>query len=119
MPRRWCSGGCGRLVVKPATQCDACARARRARSEAGRLSRRERGYDAEYDRNRRVVVGLAFQMADAGTPAECVLCFRPCLRGQNLTAEHLVPLRKGGSSELVNLGPAHSGCNSGWRRRSA
>lgn len=46
-----------------------------------------------------------------------MICGEPCLRGQYLTAEHIIPIRKGGKSVLENLGPAHSGCNTGWNRR--
>lgn len=125
MPRRWCSvSPCLVLVDAPATRCpeheaEAVARgvARRARSAAGRPSTSQRGYGTVYQRNRRIVVERALVAADAGQARACVICRLPCVRGQALTAEHVVPLRLGGSSALDNLGVAHSGCNTGWNRR--
>ncbi len=34
----------------------------------------------------------------------------------NLTADHVIPLRRGGSNDLDNLIPACTRCNFGWRR---
>jgi hypothetical protein len=46
----------------------------------------------------------------------CVICREPIPMGDPWTAEHLVPLSRGGRSELANLGPAHPRCN--YARRS-
>lgn len=50
----------------------------------------------------------------AGLP--CVICDRPFERRADITCEHLIPLRRGGSNDLGNMGPAHKGCNSGWSK---
>jgi hypothetical protein len=34
-----------------------------------------------------------------------------------VTAEHIVPVRQGGTSEAANLGPAHARCNYAWNRK--
>jgi hypothetical protein len=78
-----------------------------------RPSSSSRGYDGEYQRNRAIIVAQALAQ---GLP--CVICHKPCKRGQKITAEHLVALRNGGTSALSNLGPAHARCNYGWNRRS-
>lgn len=41
----------------------------------------------------------------------CELCFKPVVFGED-SLEHFVPLKRGGSNERVNLGVAHSLCNS-------
>jgi 5-methylcytosine-specific restriction endonuclease McrA len=41
----------------------------------------------------------------------CVICGYVIHKGDPWTAEHLVPLSRGGRSELANLGPAHPRCN--------
>lgn len=45
----------------------------------------------------------------------CVVCGLPFLAGESWTAEHIKPLRDGGTSDRANLGPAHARCNFGWR----
>ncbi|WP_200209119.1 HNH endonuclease [Micromonospora coerulea] len=70
------------------------------------LSRQQRGYDAEYQRNR--VTLLA-------EDDRCWLCGR---YGAN-TADHVTPLSRGGTNDLSNLKPAHKACNSGRGNRSA
>ena len=47
----------------------------------------------------------------------CVICGKPFQPGQKITVEHIVPLRKGGTNVLANLGPAHAACNIGWNRK--
>ena len=97
---------CGR--PNPRAQCAACARD----ADARRGRRQSRGYGADYDRARRAMVARAWQ---AGDP--CVICGLPFERMADITAEHLVPVRAGGSGDLANLAPAHGWCNSAWRRR--
>jgi 5-methylcytosine-specific restriction endonuclease McrA len=43
----------------------------------------------------------------------CVICGLGFERKRDITAEHMIPLRDGGTSDLDNLGPAHQRCNSG------
>jgi 5-methylcytosine-specific restriction endonuclease McrA len=81
-----------------------------ARIEARRPSPEARGYDAEYRRNRPVVI------ARGRNGEHCCICGQPFQPGQAITAEHVVPLRSGGTSAMSNLKPAHAGCNGGWNR---
>jgi 5-methylcytosine-specific restriction endonuclease McrA len=77
-----------------------------------RPSSSARGYDGEYQRNKPIVIAQGRK----GRP--CVICGKPFQPHQKITIEHIVPLRKGGTSRLANLGPAHPACNTGWNRRS-
>ncbi|MEU8086323.1 HNH endonuclease signature motif containing protein [Micromonospora sp. NPDC049101] len=70
------------------------------------MSSTQRGYTAEYVRNRRTV------LADSD---KCWLCGR---YGAN-TADHVTPLSRGGTNDLSNLRPAHKACNSGRGNRTA
>ena len=125
MPKRWCEcrgctacgkGACGLLFDMDATgtrRCPGCQAVATQRANA-RPSSSARGYDGEYQRNRRVLVAAAI-----ASRSLCVICSKPCLPGQKITAEHLVPLRRGGTSAMQNLGPAHSACNTGWNRKQS
>lgn len=101
---------CGTVCAGPV--CDECgAERRRVRERArNRPSAARRGYGADYRRNRRVVI----DQAKRGRP--CVICGNPFTAGELVTAEHIVPLRRGGGNSPGNLGPAHLRCNSGWNR---
>ena len=93
--------------------CAACGAKEEARRE--RPSRQARGYTAEYVRNRNAIVRSV--LADPAN-ARCVLCgrgFTGCAPHE-ITAEHIVPLRLGGTSSKENLAAAHSWCNYGWNR---
>jgi ribosomal protein S14 len=68
-----------------------------------RPSFRERGYDGEYDRNRRALLATA---------TACWICGQPARPGDPLTADHIIPRSQGGGSSLGNLAPAHRSCNS-------
>lgn len=57
------------------------------------------------------MVNLAWRY---GSP--CVICGQGFARKRDITAEHVIPVREGGSSELDNLAPSHHGCNSAWAR---
>lgn len=48
----------------------------------------------------------------------CFICGKPIGIDEVITAEHVVPVRDGGTNDLHNLRPAHSKCNSGWRSYS-
>ena len=95
--------------------CDECLASRpsQQRKPDTRPSRQDRGYDAEYERNR----ALMLERAQANN-WPCVVCGLDFALGELITAEHLIPKRLGGGNGLDNLGPAHSRCNSGWRRRT-
>lgn len=75
-----------------------------------------RGYDAEYDRNRRALVEWARGVWRGGGTVGCCLCGRPVAGPRDLTAEHLVPLAAGGTSDASNLAPAHRSCNFARRK---
>lgn len=112
--------------------CDACgtdqAKARMSRREQGRPTARMRGYTAEYDRNKKRMLDETYAALRNGYGVRCILCaqvFKGGLvikdgqsvwRGQIVTAEHIVPIRRGGTNDYSNLGPAHSHCNTGWNR---
>jgi 5-methylcytosine-specific restriction protein A len=66
--------------------------------------RHARGYDADYERNRRTV------MAEE---THCWICLRPGLEDDQ--ADHVVPLARGGSSARTNLRRAHRECNQARR----
>jgi hypothetical protein len=88
-----------------ASMCDTCLALRppqQRRQPANRPSRQARGYDAEYDQNRRAMVR---HTRETGRP--CVICGQPFGLEEMITAEHLVPKRLGGGNDLGNLAPAH------------
>ena len=58
--------------------------------------------DAEYRRNRKIV------MAEE---THCWQCGEPVLSGEKASVDHVVPLRHGGSHARSNLRLAHLGCN--------
>jgi hypothetical protein len=41
----------------------------------------------------------------------CVMCGKPFASKSDISAEHLIPVRRGGTSDLDNLAPAHLACN--------
>jgi 5-methylcytosine-specific restriction endonuclease McrA len=99
--------GCGH-IGKPL--CDECRNLVERRR--GRPSASQRGYDAEYRRNRLVVVDQAKR------GRECVICGLGFCSTDLITAEHIVPIRQGGNNAKNNLGPAHTKCNYGWNRKT-
>jgi 5-methylcytosine-specific restriction endonuclease McrA len=72
----------------------------------GRTSARARGYDAEYERNRLIVLA---------EEDRCALCGGPGLA--NDQADHIIPVVKGGTSARANLRRAHRRCNLARARR--
>jgi 5-methylcytosine-specific restriction endonuclease McrA len=97
------------------------------------VPRQQRGYDAAYERNARIINRGVRGAWARGEVVRCVICENeipnPNLRITNresqsvnhklrLTIEHIVPLRRGGTSELSNLGPAHASCNYARRRKA-
>lgn len=85
-------------------ECQAVATAKRNARPS------DRGYDGEYQRNRPLVV------AQGRNGRPCVICRKPITPQQKVTVEHINPLRNGRNSELSNLGPAHSWCNTAWNK---
>lgn len=73
----------------------------------GRASRSPttRAQDAEYARNRKIVL--------TGNPP-CIYCGNPAT-----TADHAIPVALGGSNHLSNLEPACDPCNSSKQDRPA
>lgn len=115
MPKRWCIG-CRVLFDLDLTgtqRCPTCKAAYDAKRSARnpRPSSSARGYDGEYQRNKPLVIA----QGRSGRP--CVICGQAFQPGQKITVEHIVPRRKGGTSHITNLGPAHSACNTGWNRK--
>lgn len=76
-----------------------------------RPSSTKRGYDANYRAQRLKVV----EAARRGEP--CCICHEAFGYDELVTAEHIVPLRQGGTNERANLGPAHARCNFAWNRK--
>lgn len=88
-------------VVEGQSRCDEC----RSAYERARGTKRERGYDAQFDRNRR----------DPGylTATQCATCAQPFTDDNPKTAGHVVAVRNGGGSEIK---PECRRCNYGWRK---
>ncbi|XVU22525.1 HNH endonuclease [Actinoplanes sp. CA-054009] len=63
-----------------------------------------RGYDAEYVRNRKIIL--------SDDPICCI-----CNSRLATTADHIVPLSRGGDNGIYNLRPACFRCNSGRGNR--
>jgi 5-methylcytosine-specific restriction endonuclease McrA len=97
--------GCPLLTT--ATRCPAHARARQAARDAKRGTAAQRGYNREYQANRRALLAAGPHLCSWG-------CGRLAT-----TADHVVPLSKGGGNQLDNLIPACSFCNSSRGSRSA
>ena len=94
---------CGRITNGTAT----CESHKPRRTHL--LSRQARGYDREYEVNRQIVIDRAWRNHE-----HCVICGQSFASRDEITAEHIVPLRERGSGKLDNLGPAHARCNYAW-----
>ena len=88
---------CGALCT--ASRCPACTRARQRARDQWRGTPRQRGYDATYYANRRIVI--------AASDGLCSWCHRR----PATSADHLVPLAKGGTNAIENLIPCCGPCN--------
>lgn len=80
-----------------------------------RLPSHERGYDAEYRRNRPKVLerdGWVCQMPVCKAPTRAI--WREAPKGHPLgpSADHIRPVIHGGTSGMDNLRASHRGCNS-------
>jgi len=87
---------CGRLSTN-GTRCPDCTKARQKARDLARGNAGLRGYDGEYQRNRKVVL--------ANSP-RCTYCPAPAT-----TADHRLALSRGGDNSLENLVPACAACN--------
>ena len=81
-------------------RCDLCRRKR----NTALGTKQQRGYDAEYTRNRALVL--------AGNPP-CHYCPRPAT-----TAGHIRSIKRGGGSNIENLQPECYPCNVGKSNRA-
>ncbi|MGV9360653.1 HNH endonuclease [Amycolatopsis sp. NPDC003731] len=93
-----CPGGCRTVSTKPG-RCDVCKRKQQAKEDRARGTAYERGYNHEYYTNRAALL------------ASNDLCWLCQTRGAD-TADHIVPLSRGGTNRMDNLAPAHKRCNS-------
>ena len=91
---------CG--ILSPNTRCPAhTAQASRARDQR-RGTRQQRGLDAEYDRNRAIIMTTA---------TVCAICGQPGTASDPLTAGHVVGRAQGGTNGLDNLRAEHASFN--------
>lgn len=98
---------CGRL--SPNTRCPAhTAQASRARDQR-RGTRQQRGLDAEYDRNRTMLMA---------TVTVCAICGQPGMPGDPLTAGHINRREDGVDNSLDNLRPEHASYNYSQGKRA-
>lgn len=104
-----------RVCGKPGKAiCDQCSNVQRARYETSRPPKTNVYRHGEYQTNRRIIIDRAWALDQP-----CVICGHTFVRKEDITVEHIIPLRKGGTSALSNLGPAHAWCNYGWNRKNA
>jgi len=97
MPTLWrpCPGCRVALIASPARRCPECEH----RHNLERGSATARGLGAEHQRNRAILL------------AANDVCWI-CGRGGADSADHVIPRVAGGTSDLDNLRPAHTRCNS-------
>jgi 5-methylcytosine-specific restriction enzyme A len=110
LPWGRCIDGCGRQADR-GPRCERCRRRRRAEYESTRPSRQARGLDAEYERNRRIVLKRNLVEHDG-------LC-NVCWAASATTVDHIVPREQGGTNDLDNLRAACGPCNYGKRGQRA
>ncbi len=91
---------CGRLIRGIGPRCVDCARAYQRARDLKRGTAAQRGYNAEYMRNRALVL--------ADGPHGCAWgCGRVAT-----TVDHRIPLARGGTNDVENLMPCCALCNS-------
>lgn len=93
---------CGKLIPLSKSRCAT----HQAEQDRAYGTRQQRGYDAAYDRMRRVV--LAEEQA-------CAVCGAWFEEGDRVEVDHIVPLREGGTNERDNLRAVHARCNNPGR----
>jgi 5-methylcytosine-specific restriction endonuclease McrA len=99
---------CGRVGKAICESCEAPILAAKARKrELTRRSPRERGYDAQWRRTRALVFAR-----DGDICADCGQF--GSTEDNPLTVDHVIPLSRGGTSELSNLRVLCRRCN-GWK----
>lgn len=89
-------------VLTDTTRCPDHTRAR----DKARGTRQARGYDAEYDKQKRAP---AFANA-----THCATCGKPFTPDNPKTAGHVIAIRDGGQGAPIK--PECRRCNYGWRR---
>ncbi len=77
-------------LVRGGPRCEPCRRTKVRERSAERRSSSDRGYDSAWQRLRRTVIDAA---------PYCVRCGAT----EYLTADHIIPLSRGGTSDLANL----------------
>lgn len=97
------------------TYCTTHERGRRAAKDQVRGTWRERGYDAEYDRNRHRVLS---------EESECWICLElvdktlPGTHRNGPSVDHVIARDDGGTNERSNLRLAHLRCNTARGKHS-
>jgi 5-methylcytosine-specific restriction endonuclease McrA len=89
---------CGVLIDWPATRCELHRKAKQRQRDAVRGTPSQRGYDYQYQQNRRAVLAVSRTCTYCGAFAT--------------TVDHIVALADGGTSDFENLVPSCSDCNS-------
>lgn len=102
--------GCPNLSTEG--KCATHRAAKRAADDAKRGNWRERGYDAAYDRNRRVVLREETICWLCGELVDKTL---PGTESDGPSVDHVVRREDGGSNRRENLRLAHLRCNTGRR----
>lgn len=82
--------------------CDRCALIQRSlRPKRPNVYRQ-----GNYQSNRKKMIEIAWEHHLC-----CALCGLPFARREDITADHIVPVRNGGTHDLSNLQPSHLSCN--------
>lgn len=105
MKRPCLEPGCPELTT--GSRCPAHTRAKQRARDATRGTPAQRGYGWQYQQNRARVLA----MSDG-------LCGWSCGRAAT-TADHVIPLSRGGTNDLENLMPSCAPCNSSRGSRPA